>query len=103
MSRMNRKAISNVTPSRAARSTYGMPRPVTWATTPPRTEPVSIATPVTIWARPKTAQRPLEPVALSASTSQASVAPEKNVNPSPRRIDAIAQPEEAARTCHITR
>ena len=36
----------------------------------------------------------MNPVALSASTSHASVAPEKNVNPSPSRIDAIAQPSE---------
>ena len=36
---------------------------------------------------------PAKPVARSASTSHASVAPEKNVNPSPSRIEAIAQPE----------
>ena len=36
----------------------------------------------------------MKPVALSASTSHASVAPEKNVNPSPSRIEAIAQPEK---------
>ena len=43
-----------------------------------------------------------KPVALRASTSQASVAPEKNVNPSPSSADASAQPMNGAWTCHIT-
>ena len=30
------------------------------------------------------------------------MAPEKNVKPSPSRIDAIAQPQNGACTCHIT-
>ena len=33
---------------------------------------------------------PVKPVNASASTSQASTAPEKNVNPSPSRIETIA-------------
>ena len=53
MSRMKRNAIRKVTPSSAARSTYGTPRPKAWATNPPATDPVSIATPVTTWARAK--------------------------------------------------
>ena len=45
----------------------------------------------------------MKPVAASASTSHASVAPEKNVNPSPSRIEAIAQPQNGAWTCHMHR
>ena len=41
----------------------------------------------------------MNPVAVSASTSQASTAPEKNVNPSPIRIETIAQAQNAAFIC----
>ena len=72
--------------------------------TPPATEPPSIAIPPTVWARPKTASRlPAKPVAWSASTSQASVAPEKKVNPRPSRTEARAQPQNGAWTCHMPR
>jgi hypothetical protein len=40
---------------------------------------------------------------MQSSTSHASVAPEKNVNPRPRRIEATAQPRNGAWTCHINR
>ena len=62
---MNRKATTNVTPSIAARSTYGTPRLVAWAMTPPDTEPTSMAAPPIVWARPKTPSRwPVKPVAF---------------------------------------
>ena len=54
-----------------------------------------MAAPDTICALAKTdSSVPRKPVALSASTSHASVAPEKNVKPRPSRIEAIAQPEK---------
>jgi hypothetical protein len=72
--------------------------------TPPATEPPSIAAPPTVCARPKTDSRlPVKPVADSASTSHASVAPEKNVKPRPSRIEATAQPISGAWICHMTR
>jgi hypothetical protein len=40
-------------------------------------------------------------VAASASTSQASVAPEKKVKPSPISSEARSQPAKGARTIHI--
>lgn len=40
------------------------------------------------------------PVAPSASTSHASVAPEKKVNPKPMNMDTPTQPHRGARTCH---
>ena len=43
------------------------------------------------------------PVKVSASTSQASVAPEKKVKPRPSSTDAIAQPQSGAWVCHIQR
>ena len=68
---------------------------------PPATEPVSMPAPVTIWPRPKTDSRsPVKPVAVSASTSHASTAPEKNVNPSPIRIDTTAHCQNGASICH---
>ena len=83
---------------------YGTPRLVTCATAPPATVPTSMATPLTLWARPKTCSRwPVKPVAASASTSHASVAPEKKVKPRPSRIEAIAQPSSGAWTCHMSR
>ena len=101
---MNHQATTSVTPSIAARRMYGTPRSVNCAMTPPATEPTSIAPPPTTCARPKTDSRsPVKPVAASASTSQASVAPEKNVKPRPSRIDAIAQPQNGACSCHMTR
>ena len=45
----------------------------------------------------------MNPLALSASTSHASVAPEKNVNPRPSRIEAMAQPQIGAWVSHIRR
>ena len=104
MSCMNRKAMRNVTPSSTARIRYGTPRLVAWAMKPPSTDPVSIATPETTCALAKTdSSVPAKPLARSASTSHASVAPEKKVNPSPSRIEAIAHPRRPARTCHMTR
>ena len=101
---MKRNAITRVTPSIAARRMYGRPRSAAWATSPPPTDPTSIAAPPTVWARPKIDSRfPSKSVAWSASTSHASVAPEKNVNPRPRSIDASAQPQNGARSSHITR
>ena len=59
-----------------------------------------MATPVTTWPRPKTASSSLvNPVAVSASTSQASTAPEKKVKPSPMSTDATAHSQNAASTC----
>ena len=42
----------------------------------------------------------MKPVAVSASTSHASTAPEKNVNPSPSSIDTIAHSQNDASICH---
>ena len=87
-----------------ARRTYGTPRLVACAMNPPETVPISIATPLTVCARPNTCSRcPVKPVAVSASTSHASVAPEKNVKPRPSRIEESAQPHSGAWICHITR
>src|SRR5918992_4834597 len=58
------------------------------------------AAPETIWPRPNTASSsPLNPVALSASTSHASTAPEKNVNPRPSSIDTSAHCQNGAPIC----
>ena len=101
---MKKNAITRDRPRIAARMMYGTPRFVAWAMKPPLTEPTSIAAPPTTIARPKTASRsPSWPVAASASTSHASVAPEKNVNPSPSSIDDSAQPMNGASICHISR
>jgi hypothetical protein len=79
------------------RSTKGTPRFVCWAIKPPATEPPSVATPVTTWPRPNTASSwPVKPVALSASTSQASTAPEKNVNPRPISTETTAHCQNGA-------
>src|SRR6202022_196733 len=91
----------NATPNIATRirprSTKGTPRLVCWAINPPTTEPLSIATPVTTWPRPNTASSsPVKPVALSASTSHASTAPEKNVNPRPIRTETTAHCQNGA-------
>ncbi len=45
ISRMNHQATTKVTPSITARMMYGTPRFVSWATKPPRTDPLSIAAP----------------------------------------------------------
>ena len=101
---MKKYAITSATPRIAARMTYGTPRFVAWAMTPPLTEPTSIAAPPTVWALPKIDSRsPWWPVAWSASTSHASVAPEKNVNPRPSSIDERAQPMNGASICHMSR
>jgi hypothetical protein len=71
---------------------------------PPPTDPTSIAPPPTTWARPKTDSRlPVKPVAASASTSHASVAPEKKVKPRPSSIEDSAQPQNGACRFHMTR
>ena len=100
MSRISRKATPNITTRMAARITNGTPRLVCWAMNPPATEPASIAAPPTICPRPKTrSMGPVNPVAVSASTSHASTAPEKNVNPRPSRIDTTAHCQNGASTC----
>ena len=77
---ISRQASTNVSARITARPTNGTPSDVASARKPPATEPTSIATPVTTWPRAKTPSRsPVKPVACSASTSHASVAPEKNV------------------------
>ena len=98
---MSLNASTNITASTTPRSTNGTPRLVCSAMNPPATEPVSIATPVTIWPRPNTdSSVPVNPVAASASTSHASTAPEKKVKPSPSSSDAIAHCQNGASTCH---
>ena len=67
---------------------------------PPATEPVSIPIPVMTWPRAKTGSRPpTNPVARRASTSQASVAPEKKVNPRPSSSETTAHSQNPASTC----
>ena len=101
MSCISRHATTNISARITARSTNGKPRLIHWASTPPASEPVNIATPPTIWPRPKTVSRsPSKPVAVSASTSHASTAPEKNVNPSPSASEAKAHCQNGASTCH---
>ena len=101
MSCITRHATTNITARIAARSTNGKPRLTCCASTPPPSEPLSIATPPTIWPRPNTlSSSPVNPVASSASTSQASTAPEKNVNPRPSASDASAHSQNAARMSH---
>ena len=92
---MNANATANITASTTARRTNGTPRLVTCAMYPPATEPVSMAAPVTTCPFPKTVSRfPSKPVACSASTSHASTAPEKNVNPSPINIETTAHAQK---------
>ena len=68
---------------------------------PPATEPVSMAAPLTTCPRPKTDSRlPSNPVAFSASTSQASTAPEKNVKPRPSSTETTAHAQNGASICH---
>ena len=55
----------------------------------------------TIWPRPNTVSRlPSYPAKCSASTSQASVAPEKNVKPSPISTDDSAHAQNGPSTNH---
>ena len=97
---MSLNATTNITTSTPPRRRKGTPRLVCWAMKPPATEPVSIATPVTIWPLPNTDSRsPVEPGRVSASTSQASTAPEKKVKPSPSSIETSAHAQNGASTC----
>ena len=97
---MSLNATPNITIRTTPRRTNGTPRLVCSAISPPATEPVSIPTPVTIWPRPNTVSIcPVNPVAVSASTSQASTAPEKKVNPRPRSIEATAHSQNGASIC----
>jgi hypothetical protein len=85
----------------AVRSRNGMPRLVSWARNPPATEPTSIAAPLTTWPRPNTLSSvPSKPAAVSASTSHASVAPEKNVNPSPGMSETATHCQNGASAHH---
>src|SRR2546428_6391719 len=96
-SRMSLNATTNIATRMRPRRTKGIPRFVSWAINPPAPEPVSIATPVTTWPRPKTdSSSPVKPVALSASTSHASTAPEKNVNPRPISMETTAHCQNGA-------
>ncbi len=89
-----------MSPRITARPTNGTPSEVASARKPPATEPVSIATPITTWPRANTASRsPVKPVALSASTSHASVAPEKNVKPRPSRTETTTHSQKPASIC----
>ena len=57
--------------------------------------------PLTTCPRPKTdSSEPSYRVASRASTSHASTAPEKNVNPSPSRTETAAHAQNGASTCH---
>jgi hypothetical protein len=61
---------------------------------------VSIPAPVMIWPRASTdSSVPVNWVALSASTSHASTAPEKNVNPRPSPSETTAQLQNGASIC----
>ena len=63
-SRITAKASANITTSTAPLSRNGTPSEVSWATYPPTTEPVSMATPVTTCPFAKTESRlPVNPVA----------------------------------------
>src|SRR4051812_36789645 len=97
---MSQKATTNKASSTTTRNRNGTPRLVACAITPPATDPASIATPDTICPRPSTASIPPSyPEKRKASTSQASTAPEKNVNPSPSRTDTTAQNQNGAESC----
>src|SRR4029453_161032 len=62
-----------------------------------------MATPATIWPLANTDSRlPLKPVNLRASTSQASVAPEKKVNPRPSSTEVTAQAQNEASVCQAS-
>src|SRR6266550_5826324 len=96
-SRISLNATTNMATRIKPRSTKGTPRFVCCAINHPTTEPPSIATPVTTWPRPNTvSSSPVKPVALSASTSQASTAPEKTVNPRPISTETTAHCQNGA-------
>ena len=100
MSRISLNATANISARTTARRTNGTPRLVCWAIRPPVTEPVSIAAPVTAWPHANTdSMFPVKPVAMSASTTHACSAPEKNVYPRPIRTDASAHAQNGAPTC----
>jgi hypothetical protein len=62
-----------------------------------------MAAPATIWPLANTDSRlPLKPVNLRASTSQASVAPEKKVKPSPSSTEVAAQAQKGAWACQAS-
>src|SRR5262245_61927081 len=101
---ISRNAAANVAASTTTLTTYGKPRLVTCARYPPATEPESIATPSTIDPLAKTeSSRPVNPLAVSASTSQASTAPEKNVNPRPSSMETSAHAQKPAEMRHINK
>ena len=103
MSRIDRHATTNVASSNNARTTYGVPRFVSCASTPPPIEPPIIAIPLATCPFANAASSdPSYPVACSPSTSQASVAPLKNVNPRPSSIDTTAQSTNGASVRHST-
>ena len=101
---MNRQATTSVTPSIAARTMYGTPRfgRLGDDAAGHRSDEHRHAADRLGPAEDRL-QVAGEPGAPRASTSQASVAPEKNVNPRPSRIEATAQPISGAWTCHITK
>lgn len=99
---ISRNATTNISRRIATRRRNGTPSDVTWAMTPPSTEPPSIAAPDTICPRPSTVSRcPWKPVAVRASTSQASTAPEKKVKPRPISTETTAQAQNGEPVCHI--
>ena len=95
-------ATANMTQRTPTRRRNGTPSEVAWAITPPATDPPSMAAPPTIWPRPNTVSSwPSYPVKVSASTSHASTAPEKNVKPSPISTETIAHAQKGADVCHM--
>src|SRR5688500_7896194 len=100
-SRIKASAMRTVRHSIAARMMYGTPRFVLGAITPPATVPVSIAIPDAIAPFAKTDSKvPLNFAACSPSTSQASVAPEKNVKPRPKNIETTAHAQNGPLDSH---
>ena len=99
---MSRNATTNMIKRMATRNRNGTPSVVAWAMIPPRTDPPNMAAPDTIWPRPRTVSSPPSYSAkCSASTSHASTAPEKKVNPSPINTETIAHSQKGASSCHI--
>ena len=103
MSCMSRNATANITMRISPRSTNGTARLHCSAMKPPATDPPSIAAPDTTCPRPNTdSTEPVKPVAVSASTSHASTAPEKNVKPRPISTETTAHAQNVASICHNT-
>ena len=101
MSRIITNANTNVTrQDDSARRMYGTPRFVACATGRRRPSRRASRTPSTIspLANTDSSRPPSNPLAVSASTSHASTAPEKNVKPSPRKAEAIAHAQNGAET-----